>query len=76
MICEGCKAGADNAQDYRDAAREDDERRVAAGEPPFAPAAARRWLVKRLKWALALHCKRKGAGRQCDCQCRIPELKA
>lgn len=83
VICSGCQAGADMAQDYRDAASEDDVRRAQEGIPTLTPGAARRWLRKRLKWALVLHCantkgasygSRRGASG-CMCQCVIPELK-
>lgn len=73
MICQGCAAGADNMQDYRDAAQEDDDRRALAGEPRFAPGPARRWIRKRARFALALHCRKVGLSG-CTCQCEIPEL--
>jgi hypothetical protein len=70
MICMGCRAGADNMDDYRAAARTDDERRQSSGEPPMSAGAARRWIKKRARLALALHCQKPA----CTCQCLIPEL--
>jgi hypothetical protein len=70
MICEGCAAGADNMADYRQAARTDDEQRAE----PLSPGAARRWIKKRARFSMALHCRSKRGG--CTCQCEIPELKA
>lgn len=78
--------GADNMDDYRTAAEEDDARRVEAGEPPFEAGPARRWLRKRAKLSLSLHCKGKTlvgvavptgwkSSPGCTCQCRIPELQ-
>jgi hypothetical protein len=84
MICRGCAAGADMAEDYRVAAREDDERREAAGEPKFEAGPARRWLKKRVRWAMTLHCQKRftvvagvrDGGPGCTCQCLIPELQS
>jgi hypothetical protein len=80
MICQGCRAGADNMTDYRRWAREDDERRAMIGEKPMSIEAARKWLRVRARWAMSLHClrvrefDRRKLVPGCTCQCLIPEL--
>jgi hypothetical protein len=69
--------------DYRRVAAEDDARRAEQGVKPLTPGAARRWLRKRARFSLALHCQGKPmtvagkpeGGPGCTCQCRIPELE-
>lgn len=73
MICMGCRAGADNMDDYRQAAAEDDDRRALAGEKPLTDGAKRRWIKKRARLSMALHCRGKN---KCTCQCLIPELQS
>lgn len=73
MICEWCAAGADNMADYREAARADDQRRADAGEKPLTAVNARRWIEKRARLSLVLHCE--GRRPDCSCQCDIPELR-
>jgi hypothetical protein len=73
MICDWCAAGADNMTDYRERAQVDDRRRVEAGEKPLTAVNARRWIEKRARLSLVLHCKGERPG--CSCQCDIPELR-
>lgn len=66
MICDMCAFGADVMTDYRD----DAEQGIAAGEDSGR---VHRWLLKRARRALALHCRGRSVG--CTCQHRIREIE-